>query len=135
MNIEKRSRIHHFDLFYYILKCWLGAWFHWYYRRIEVVGKENIPADEPVIFAVNHQNALMDALSVLFTLPGSTVFLARADIFRKSFLAKILHFLKIMPVFRIRDGAENLSKNDDTFDAALQVLKDNHKLCLMPEGN
>jgi 1-acyl-sn-glycerol-3-phosphate acyltransferase len=135
MNLEKRKRIHHFSLFYFFLKFFVGRWFKWYYRRFEVTGLHNIPHGDPVIMAANHQNALMDALAILFSLPGSIVFLARADIFKNPTQAKILHSFKIMPVFRIRDGAENLSKNDETFDAAMQVLKDNHRLCLMPEGN
>ena len=35
------------------------------YSEISIVGKENIPTDGAVIFAPNHTNALMDALSVL----------------------------------------------------------------------
>ena len=31
-----------------------------FFRRIDVVGLENIPAEGPVIFAGNHPNALMD---------------------------------------------------------------------------
>jgi 1-acyl-sn-glycerol-3-phosphate acyltransferase len=135
MNLEKRRRIHHYSLLYFFLKFFVGRWFKWYYRRFEAAGIDNIPKGDPVIMAANHQNALMDALAILFSLPGSIVFLARADIFKNPKQAKILHILKIMPVFRIRDGSENLSKNDETFDAALQVLKDNHTLCLMPEGN
>jgi 1-acyl-sn-glycerol-3-phosphate acyltransferase len=135
MNLEKRRRIHHYSLLYYFLKFFVGRWFRWYYCRFEAAGLTNIPKGDPIIMAANHQNALMDALAILFSVPGSIVFLARADIFKNPTQAKLLHILKIMPVFRIRDGAENLNKNDETFDAALQVLKDNHSLCLMPEGN
>ena len=31
-----------------------------FFRRIDVVGLENVPADGPLIFAGNHPNALMD---------------------------------------------------------------------------
>ena len=31
-----------------------------FFRRIDVVGIENVPAEGPVSFAGNHQNALMD---------------------------------------------------------------------------
>ncbi len=98
-------------------------------------GLENIPSNEPVIFAPNHQNALMDALIVLFSAPGDVVFLARADIFNKRFLAFLLNSLKILPVFRQRDGASELGKNVDIFDISVNVLKNRHYLCVMPEGN
>jgi 1-acyl-sn-glycerol-3-phosphate acyltransferase len=130
-----RHRIHRFDWLYWVLKPWVTFSFRQYYSRITVVDAHKIPDNLPVIFAPNHQNALMDALAVLYATHGQPVFLARADIFNNPTQARLLHFLKIMPVFRIRDGAENLSKNDETFQACLSVLHDRHALCLMPEGN
>ena len=40
-----------------------------------------------------------------------------------------------MPVYRIRDGKETLSKNDEIFIRSADVLHDRKHLCLMPEGN
>lgn len=120
---------------YTLLYNYVNAVFMQYYRKVEVHGLENIPKDSPVIFAPNHQNALMDALIVLFSSPGDTVFLARADLFRKKLLAKILNSLKILPVFRMRDGVEELGKNQEIFDITVGVLKRKHQLCIMPEGN
>jgi hypothetical protein len=77
----------------------------------------------------------MDALIVLFSAPGDVVFLARADIFNKRLLAFLLNSLKILPVFRQRDGASELGKNVDIFDISVNVLKNRHYLCVMPEGN
>ena len=57
----------------------------------------------------------MDALAVLFTHNGQPVFLARADIFKKKMIAAILYFLKILPVYRIRDGFSSLKANDEIF--------------------
>ena len=52
------------------------------YRKAEVRGQENIPEDGAVILCANHCNTLMDALVILRSYKGSTVFGARADIFR-----------------------------------------------------
>jgi 1-acyl-sn-glycerol-3-phosphate acyltransferase len=128
-RIDRRSFV------YFSLYSWVNAVFNQYYRKVEVHGLENIPKDAPVIFAPNHQNALMDALIVLFSSPGDTVFLARADLFRKKLLAKALNTLKILPVFRIRDGVEELGKNQEIFDITVGVLHRKHQLCIMPEGN
>jgi 1-acyl-sn-glycerol-3-phosphate acyltransferase len=106
-----------------------------YYEEICIVGAENIPEDEPVIFAPNHQNALMDALAILLYLKQQPVFMARADIFKQPTTKKILTFLKIIPVFRIRDGIESLSNNDESFLTALKVLKAYEPVGIMPEGN
>ena len=106
-----------------------------FYRRFTVIGYEKIPANTPVIFAPNHQNALMDALAVLFAARRSVAFMARADIFKKPFVAKILNFLKILPIYRIRDGYAELGRNQEVFDKTVEVLKSNMPLCILPEGN
>ncbi len=108
-----------------------------YYGEFIVVGRENIPKDCPIIFAPNHTNALMDALAIMNVVPPElpVVFLARADIFKNSFAAKVLKFTKIMPAFRMRDGVENLGKNAEIFDRCVEVLLNNKALGIMPEGN
>ncbi|MDF1576753.1 MAG: 1-acyl-sn-glycerol-3-phosphate acyltransferase, partial [Bacteroidales bacterium] len=130
-----RRGIHIRNLIYYLIYPYTKIFFFHYYGKVEIRGRENIPRNAPVIFAPNHQNALMDALIVLFSAPGDVVFLARADIFNKRFLAFLLNSLKILPVFRQRDGASELGKNADIFDIAVNVLKNKHYLCVMPEGN
>jgi hypothetical protein len=77
----------------------------------------------------------MDALAVLFTHKGQPVFLARADIFRKKFLASILYFLKILPVYRIRDGFSSLKGNDEIFSKTIDVIKSKNGLVILPEGD
>ena len=109
--------------------------FHLFYKRVEVVGRKNIPYGSPIIFTPNHQNALMDALIVLDTSRLNIVFMARADIFKKKLLNAILTSFKMLPVYRMRDGAEELSKNNDTFNICLDILRDCYSVCLMPEGN
>jgi hypothetical protein len=77
----------------------------------------------------------MDALAVLCTQKGQPIFLARADIFRNKLIAAILYFIKILPVYRIRDGFENLKSNDYTFNKTIDVLKNKNGLVILPEGN
>jgi 1-acyl-sn-glycerol-3-phosphate acyltransferase len=106
-----------------------------YYRRITVVGLEKIPTNTPVIFAPNHQNALMDALAVLYTTGKPVGFLARSDIFQKPIIAKLLNLLKILPIYRIRDGYDSLGRNQEVFENTIEVLKSNMPICILPEGN
>ncbi len=131
-----KKKIQAFDLKYWLLKIYVRFAIRQFYGKICIEGKENIPEDKnkAVIYAPNHQNALMDALLMLYLQPGSTVFLARADIFKKKKIAKILHFLKMLPIYRIRDGRDELDKNFDIFNQSVDVLRDGIPLCLMPEG-
>lgn len=122
-------------LFYDILYSYVYVLHRLYYRRFTLVGEEKIPSNVPVIFAPNHQNALMDALAIDFASRKKVVFLARADIFKKPFIAKLLNMLRILPIYRIRDGVESLSLNQEVFDNTVEVLKSNIPLCILPEGN
>lgn len=105
-----------------------------HYDTFDVHGLENLPTDGSYIIAPCHQQALMEPLAVLNFAPKSPVFLARADIFAKPVVRAILTFLKILPVYRIRDGKGNLSKNNEIFDLSRNVLLDGFPLCLMAEG-
>jgi 1-acyl-sn-glycerol-3-phosphate acyltransferase len=129
-NIEK------YDLFYLLLKKYAEFWHNIiFYRKVIAIGKDNIDFSVPTIFAPNHQNALMDAMAVICTLDRQLVFLARADIFKKKFVARLMYRFKILPVYRLRDGFENLKQNDDTFHDTLRVMEHRNGLVVLPEGS
>ncbi|MFO8087567.1 MAG: 1-acyl-sn-glycerol-3-phosphate acyltransferase [Bacteroidales bacterium] len=134
MSDKKVKYITRWSLSYYLFSLYLKV-MHWlFYRKIVVEGKENIPDNEPVIFAPNHQNALMDPLAIILTSGQQVVFLARADIFSSRLLVRFFTWLKILPVYRIRDGAENLKYNDDTFASTIGILENNMPIGLFPEA-
>jgi 1-acyl-sn-glycerol-3-phosphate acyltransferase len=131
-----RKDIEKYSTGYALLKYCAGFWHNnVFYRKVIVIGRDNINPDDHIIFAPNHQNALMDALAVLFTHKGQPVFLARADIFRRKAIAGILYFLKILPVYRIRDGFSNLKSNDEIFLKTLDILRNKNGLIILPEGD
>ena len=131
-----RKNIEKYDFFYSLLKLYADFWHNIiFYRKVIVYGKDNIDFSVPTIFAPNHQNALMDAMAVLCTLDRQLIFLARADIFKKKFVAKILYFLKMLPVYRMRDGYDSLKQNDDTFNDTLRVMENRNGVVILPEGN
>ena len=134
MSKNKVKKIQDNDGIYNFLHHYVRAVVNCSYRKILHVGIENIPKDGAVIFAPNHTNTLMDALVVLTYDHGPKVFVARADIFRNRKLAKILTFLKIMPIMRQRDGISAVKKNQETIDKAVDVLKDKIPFCIFPEG-
>jgi 1-acyl-sn-glycerol-3-phosphate acyltransferase len=49
-----------------------------YFRRIEVTGRENIPTESPVIFVLNHPNALVDPAFLLCLTPRQIAFIGKA---------------------------------------------------------
>jgi 1-acyl-sn-glycerol-3-phosphate acyltransferase len=90
--------------------------------------------DEPVIFAANHQNALMDPLALVMTNPLQTLWLTRADIFKSRFTRPILKFMKMVPIYRIRDGKDNLANNEEIFNQVAHVLEQKDSIALFPEA-
>ncbi len=50
------------NLYYYPLKRYVFITSYLYFRKLRVAGRENIPTKGPVIFAINHQNALLDPM-------------------------------------------------------------------------
>lgn len=130
-NIEKHSG------FYSALKVWVDFWHNKiFYRKVEILNAHLIPKEGHLIFTPNHQNALMDALALLCNLNRRTVFLARSDIFKNPSIASLLYFMKILPIYRIRDGYKSLKKNQEIFKKTTDVIS-NHKcaLVILPEGN
>ncbi len=119
---------------YWLLKKYIQFADWLIYNKVIITGLENIPKNKPIIFSPNHQNALSDPMAVLLNTRFQPVWLARADIFKNKTIAAILRFLKIMPVYRMRDGKENLSKNDKTFSDSVKVLENNFALGLFPEA-
>lgn len=104
------------------------------YRKVEVRGMENIPTDGPVIIAPNHCNTLMDALVILRSRKEATVFGARADMFNSPLIAKIMYFIKILPMVRQRDGLRNVLKNVETQEIIVDTLEHDVAFCVFPEG-
>ncbi len=132
-----RRDIDNWSFLYWLLqKNWIRVNFYFYYRKIAIFNAHLIPRNRSVIVAPNHQNALMDAMAFVSQPPKQRVFLTRADVFKNPLIQRILFFLKMLPIFRIRDGRSSLQKNDEIFNTAVQILHNKKSpLFMFPEGN
>lgn len=128
------AKIHEFNPVYSILKPYADSRTRRSYRKTATIGLERIPKDGAVIFAPNHSNALMDALNILRSRKGATVFGARADLFKRKPIAAIMTMLRILPMVRERDGIRNVLGNIDTMNTISEVLGDGTPFCLFCEG-
>lgn len=134
MSKKEVKKIQDYNAVYSFLRYYVDFSLHQAYSKIEYKGMEKIPKDGAIIFAPNHTNALMDALVILALDHRQKVFVARADIFKNPKIKKILTFLKIMPIMRVRDGLNEVRKNDVIIERSVDVLKDNVPFCILPEG-
>jgi len=130
-----KKPIYVFDWRQNILQNFVKTFIHFFYDKVTVVGANKVPDDKPVILAINHQNALMDALNVICALKGPSVFMTRADVFKSGKIAKMLRFFKMLPIYRIRDGIKSLQNNDAVFEESIGIMEGKGRLGILPEGN
>lgn len=105
-----------------------------YFKRIEVVGAEDVPREQPVIFVLNHPNALVDPVFLLCLAPRRVSFLAKAPLFRMPVLGFLVKAMDSLPVYRRQDEGVDVSKNNETFDAARRLLARGGTIGICPEG-
>lgn len=105
-----------------------------YFKRIEVTGLEHVPADAPVIFVLNHPNALVDPVFLLCLAPRKVSFLAKAPLFRMPILGALVRAMDSLPVYRRQDEGEDVTKNEETFVAARKLLARGGTIGICPEG-
>jgi 1-acyl-sn-glycerol-3-phosphate acyltransferase len=126
---------------YPLLKPVVQVALRWYYRRITTTGLERVPRDGPVFLAVNHPNALVDALVVGACLPRQVGFTAKATIFANPLVARFLTAAGVVPLRRAADeakagsdAANDPSRNSASFDAVAQALARGAAIVVFPEG-
>jgi 1-acyl-sn-glycerol-3-phosphate acyltransferase len=118
-----------------ILRFLVKVALHAFFRKIIVEGKENLPKNRPVILVANHQNALIDPLLLATHTQLNPWFLTRAAAFTNPIVAKLLHFIRMLPVFRVRDGFSTIQQNQQTFNETFEVLRKNGTVVVFAEGS
>ncbi len=117
------------------MRAYLRLGLFFYFKKIEVKHANRIPKSGAVLFLGNHQNALLDALLIATKNGRFSYFLTRASVFSKPLISKVLKSLLMLPVYRIRDGWSNLTKNNRVFSKSSKLLSEGHAITIFPEGS
>ena len=105
-----------------------------FFRRIDVVGEENIPSDGPVIFAGNHPNALMDGWLLTARCGRWPLhFMANAKLWKYRLLGKMLNASGAVPVYRKEEHDGDVD-NSEAFDKLYEVIEAGNCMGIFPEG-
>ena len=132
--MAREKKIQDPDWLYSFLRHYVDFLVRMSYRDLRYVDRNRVPKDGAVIYAPNHTGTLMDAMLLLAMDTSPKVFVARADLFKNPTLKKIFTFLKIMPIMRMRDGIDEVKRNNETIERAVEVLRDKVPFVIFPEG-
>ncbi len=94
--------------------------------RLRVFGRENFPAEGPVIVAPNHVSFL-DPVLVGVAAPPKLNYLARDTLFKSRFFARMLYAVDVSPIKRE-------SGDINAFKTALSKLSQRKPILIFPEG-
>ena len=96
--------------------------------HITVYGKENIPADRPVVFMGNHRG-MLDCVLLYSNIKGLCGFVSKAEVKKVPILNLWMENMNCLFVDRddIRDGLKMIL-------AGIEHLKNGISICIMPEG-
>lgn len=122
------------NLFNWLLRLAVKFALFLFYRKVTLFGEENLPTNKAVIIVSNHQNALIDPLIVATQTHLKPHFLTRASAFKNPIADKLLRFIRMIPVYRVRDGKENMEKNNQTFDQSSSILSNHGSILIFAEG-
>lgn len=119
---------------YYFFKLAASVALPLYTKKTISSFHEPFVANQPTILASNHPNSFFDAILIAVQYPQPIYFLARGDAFKKPLVAKFLKALHLIPIYRLSEGKENLSKNKDTFQTCIDLLQQNQTILIFSEG-
>lgn len=119
------------------MRRWLGPIFcatlRVFFRRIEIFGRERVPERGPVIFVLNHPNALVDPLFLVCCAPRRVSFLAKEPLFRMRVIGWFVRAFESLPVYR-RQDEQDPRRNRETFERARELLARDRAIAIFPEG-
>lgn len=103
-------------------------------RRVHILHREGFAARGPLLVIANHPNSFLDAILIGSVFNRPVHFLARGDAFHKPRHKRLLHLLNMIPVYRLRDGRENLVLNEKAFLRSKEILSAGGIVLIFIEG-
>jgi 1-acyl-sn-glycerol-3-phosphate acyltransferase len=117
------------------MKGWVrtALWFR--FRKVSIVFHVPPPMREGAILAGNHQNAILDSITLAACSPRIPYTLSRASLFDNPVARWFLGSLRMLPIYRFRDGFGKMRRNAEIFEQFVKVLTNDEWLLMFPEGS
>ncbi len=103
-----------------------------FFRAVDVVGREQIPAGRPVLIVSNHFNGFIDPVVLIRVFGRLPRFLAKSSLWRIPGVAPLCALAGMIPIHRPVDG--DVSQNHDVFSRCHEVLANADLVGIFPEG-
>lgn len=111
-----------------------------FFRRVEVAGLENVPAEGGGVLIAWHPNGLLDPALILAHFPRRVVFGARHGLLQWPLFGRLLRLLGTVPIYRPQDSGRGLSPeerraaNRRSLDALAEAVAGGSFAAIFPEG-
>ena len=101
---------------------------------ISIKNKYLLKAKGPLLIIANHPNSFLDAIIIGAQYKRRIYFLARGDAFKKRHHRFFLGLLNMIPIYRLREGKENLHLNEFAFNESVKFLQKGEAVLIFIEG-
>jgi 1-acyl-sn-glycerol-3-phosphate acyltransferase len=107
-----------------------------FFRRIEVEGRELVPARGPALFVPNHTNAFVDPLLLVITLRRRVTLTAKNVLAKNPLFALLMRGLGVVTFHRREDVGKGAAPKENlrSLDRCRQILRQGGAVCIFPEG-
>ena len=122
------------SLLYQIIKIPARLAIKIYCKSIKIQSPEALDFKGPMLICCNHPNSFLDAIIITTLFKQPVHSLARGDVFKKKWMGFIFRNLNMLPVYRTREGVENLENNYKSFAACEELFKKNGVVLIFSEG-
>ncbi len=119
---------------YTFLKLYCKVALRFFYKKWQVHHLQPVPTGA-VIFVANHQNAFLDAILISCSTTRNPYFIARAGVFKNKTVNHLLRSIRMIPIYRFRDGYETLKNNEAAFADYIDLLRNDEAILIFAEGN
>ena len=121
-------------MIYAFLKLWVKWVIRIFFRKINIKGIENVSRDKALLIASNHPNGFVEPITMACLFPRPLHFLVRGDVFEKPGARYWMEKTNQIPIFRFKDGFENLRKNNKSIEISLKKLQEGESILIFVEG-
>jgi len=105
-----------------------------FFSSFKVKGKENIPANKPLLIVANHPSTFMDPIVMAVAMKRKIHFIAKGEAFRSKFAQWILPKFNMIPIYRKEHDPDKTHRNDETFHRVYEILEKGGAVIIFPEG-